>query len=133
MANARTFRSGMIADSTYSAMRIVVGFLFLCHGLQKLFGVLGGHQAALTSRLGAAGIIETTAGILIMLGIFTTAAAVVASAEMVAAYMLQHAPRGGLPIQNGGELAVAYCFVFLYVATQGDGRLSVAALTGRRR
>jgi putative oxidoreductase len=116
------------SDIAYAAMRIVVGFLFFCHGAQKLFGVLGGNQAPLVSRLGAAGIIETVAGILIAAGIFTTMAAFVASLEMVAAYMLAHAPRGGLPIQNGGELAVAYCFVFLYVATQGDGRWSVAAV-----
>ena len=116
------------SDIAYAAMRIVVGLLFFCHGAQKLFGVLGGNQAPLVSRLGAAGIIETVAGILIAAGIFTTMAAFVASLEMVAAYMLAHAPRGGLPIQNGGELAVAYCFVFLYVATQGDGRWSVAAV-----
>jgi len=109
-------------------MRIAVGFLFFCHGAQKLFGVLGGNQAQLASRLGAAGVIETVAGILIAAGVFTTVAALVASVEMVAAYLLAHAPRGGLPIQNGGELAVAYCFVFLYIATQGNGRWSLAAL-----
>lgn len=130
MAFGRSSSTGM-ASAAYSAMRFVIGFLFLCHGLQKLFGVLGGHQASLTTRLGAAGIIETGAGILIMLGVVTTVAALVASAEMVAAYYLQHAPRGGLPIQNGGELAVAFCFVFLYVATQGDGRWSLAAALGR--
>jgi len=112
-------------------MRMVIGFLFLCHGLQKLFGILGGRQAALMSRLGAAGVIETVTGILIMVGVATTLAALVAAAEMIAAYYLQHAPRGGLPIQNGGELAVAYCFVFLYVATQGNGRWSLASLLGR--
>jgi putative oxidoreductase len=116
------------SEIAYSAMRIAVGFLFFCHGAQKLFGVWGGQQAQLASRLGAAGIIETVAGILIAAGIVTTAAAFLASLEMVAAYMLAHAPRGGLPIQNGGELAVAYCFVFLYIATQGDGRWSVAVL-----
>ena len=117
-----------VSDLVYAAMRTAVGFLFFCHGAQKLFGVLGGNQAQLASRLGAAGIIETVAGILIAAGVFTTVAAFVASLEMVAAYLLAHAPRGGLPIQNGGELAVAYCFVFLYIATQGNGRWSLAAL-----
>ncbi len=124
-------KGSAIAGAAYSAMRMVIGFLFLCHGLQKLFGILGGRQAALMSRLGAAGVIETVTGILIMVGVATTLAALVAAAEMIAAYYLQHAPRGGLPIQNGGELAVAYCFVFLYVATQGNGRWSLASLLGR--
>jgi putative oxidoreductase len=122
-----------VEDVAYGAMRLVVGFLFFCHGVQKLFGIWGGHQVSIASRLGAAGIIETTAGILIALGIVTTAAAIIAALEMAAAYTLAHAPRGGLPIQNGGELAVAYCFVFLFIATQGNGRWSMAALAGRRR
>jgi putative oxidoreductase len=127
----RLVRSNALAGVTYSAMRLVIGFLFLCHGLQKLLGIFGGHRAALNTQLGAAGIIETGAGFLIMVGLFTTAAALVAAVEMVAAYLIAHSPRGGLPIQNGGELAVAYCFIFLYAATQGDGRWSLAALARR--
>jgi putative oxidoreductase len=135
MRHDKTFASAHWGQAAYSAMRIVIGFLFLSHGVQKLFGMWGGQRVALETRLGAAGVIETIGGMLIIVGLFTTAAALLASLEMVAAYLLAHAPRGGLPIQNGGELAVAYCFIFLYMVTQGDGSWSLAALarpSGRR-
>lgn len=117
-------------EPAYSAMRTVLGFLFLCHGLQKLFGLLGGRMMPLASRYGAAGVIEVVAGTLIALGIFTSIAAFVSSGEMAFAYFIGHYPRGGLPIQNDGEAAVAFCFVFLYLATQGDGRWSLRAAFG---
>lgn len=115
----------------YSLMRIVAGALFACHGAQKLFGVLGGtieiHDAGGLS----AGLIELFGGSLISLGIFTPIAAFVASGEMAAAYFKAHAPRGFWPILNRGELAALYCFVFLFIACHGDGRLSVHALWTR--
>jgi putative oxidoreductase len=109
---------------TYAALRAVAGFLFLFHGLQK-FGLVGGQQVDLMSRLGAAAVIEVVAGVLIMIGLLTVPAAFVASGEMAVAYFLAHQPRGGWPIQNGGELAVLFCFLFLHIATQGPGRFSV--------
>jgi putative oxidoreductase len=114
----------------YAVLRVIAGLLFLCHGLQKLFGWFGGHRVALDSQLGIAGLIETTAGVLIAVGLFTVVAAAVAAVEMVAAFIVAHAPRGGLPIQNGGELALLYCAIFIYMAVRGDGRFSIGKLTG---
>ena len=106
----------------YALMRIVVGFLFLFHGLQKLFGLFGGQQVPLTSFPGGlAGIIELVGGGLVMIGLLTPLAAFICSGEMAYAYFTVHQPRGTWPIQNGGELAALYCFVFLYIATRGTG------------
>jgi putative oxidoreductase len=102
-------------------MRIVVGFLFLCHGAQKLFGVLGGDRVALASVYGVAGVIELAAGLLVVIGLLTRWAAFVASGQMAVAYFTVHLPQGFWPIQNGGELAAMYAFVFLFIATHGDG------------
>jgi len=118
-------------EPAYAVMRIVLAFLFLSHGLQKTFGILGGHRMPPGSIYGIAGIIELTLGTLIAIGLLTRWAAFVASGEMAVAYFHSHAPRGGLPVQNEGEMAVALCFVFLYVATRGAGRWSVDAATGR--
>jgi putative oxidoreductase len=117
----------------YLLMRVVVGLLFMAHGLQKLFGVLGGTQVPLLSRIGAAGVIEAVGGVLIALGGFTVPVAFVASGEMLAAYFLGHYPRPGRwPIQNGGELALFYCVVFLFMATRGSGIFSLDGLMRRR-
>lgn len=110
----------------YTALRIVAGFLFLCHGAQKLFGAFGGHTSHVPLML-AAGIIEFGAGVLILLGLFTRVAAFIASGQMAFAYFMAH---GGLgqkffPIVNGGELAVVYCFLFLFIACFGAGKFSV--------
>lgn len=115
------------SESAYAAMRFVLALIYFCHGLQKIFGLFGGHAVPIASRLGAAGIIEIVCGPLIALGVLTRWAAFVASGEMAVAYFTAHAPRGGLPIQNGGELAVVFCFAFLYIATRGSGRYSVDA------
>jgi putative oxidoreductase len=120
------------SEPAYSAMRAVTGFLFLLHGLQKLFGAFGGRQMPIASMYGAAGLIETVAGTLILLGIFTSLAAFISSGEMAFAYFISHYPRGGMPVQNEGEMAVALCFVFLYIATQGDGIWSVQTLVRGR-
>ncbi len=120
-----------------SVMRVAVGFTFSLHGLQKTlgwFGGLGGHGATapLLSRFGAAGVLESVGGLLIVLGLFTRPAALVLCGEMAVAYLLQHAPHGRWPIQNGGELAVVYCFVFLFLATAGAGTLSLDRLVRRK-
>ena len=103
----------------YQAMRIVFGVLFAFHGAQKLLGVFGGQQVSLASQLGAAGIIELVGGLLVAAGIAVTPVAFLCSGEMAFAYFRAHFPRGVVPIQNGGELAVLYCFAFLYISTRG--------------
>lgn len=112
---------GRFAPQLYALMRIVVGLLFACHGAQKLFGVLGGQQMTFASQMGLAGVIEFVGGLMIAVGLLTGFAAFIASGEMAYAYFTAHAPRGPFPIQNGGELAVLYCFVFLYIAARGAG------------
>jgi putative oxidoreductase len=108
-----------------SVMRMVVGFTFSCHGLQKLFGLLGGHRVEYLSLLGAAGVLETFGGLLILLGLFTRPVAFVLCGEMATAYFMRHAPRSVWPIANGGELAVLYCFLFLYFLSAGPGPWSL--------
>jgi putative oxidoreductase len=110
----------------YAALRIVSGFLFSCHGAQKLFGAFGGHQVSIhTPLMLAAGIIEFVGGVLILLGLFTPIAAIIASGEMAVGYFKAHAAHGLFPIQNGGELAVVYCFLFLFIACRGAGKYAV--------
>jgi len=110
----------------FAALRIVSGFLFSCHGAQKLFGAFGGHQVSMHQPLMLlAGIIEFGGGALMILGLFTRAAAFFASGEMAFAYFRQHFGKGFFPIQNGGELAVLYCFLFLFIACHGAGKFAV--------
>ena len=116
---------GRISEQLYSLMRLVVGFLFACHGAQKLFGALGGQKQELMSLMGAAGAIEFFGGLLIAIGLFTTWAAFISSGQMAVAYFMAHARNGTLPIRNRGELAVVYCFLFLFIAAHGGGRFSV--------
>jgi putative oxidoreductase len=123
------------APQAYAAMRIIFGLLFLCHGLQKVFGLFGGVNGAaapLFSLLGIAGVIELVTGALIAVGFVAGTAAFIASGQMAVAYFAGHFPAGSWPIQNDGELSVLYCFVFLYMATRGSGIWSVdAARTSR--
>jgi putative oxidoreductase len=108
----------------YAFLRIVAGLLFMFHGLQK-FGLVGGQMVPLMSKFGAAAVIETVGGVLIMIGLQAAPVAFIASGEMAYAYFTAHQPRATWPIQNGGELAALYSFFFLYVATRGAGLLSV--------
>ena len=120
---------GRYSPYIYAALRIVAGLAFAQHGAQKLFGLLGAQQAApIMSQFGMAGVIEFVGGILIALGLFTSPVAFLASGEMAWAYFQSHAPRGFWPIQNGGELAVLYCFIFLYFAAVGSGKLSIDSI-----
>jgi putative oxidoreductase len=112
-------------------MRAAIGLLFACHGAQKLFGVPGAASRASEPLQLIAGIIELAGGGLIALGLWTGYAAFLASGLMAAAYFMRAAPRGFWPILNRGELAVLYCFVFLYVASRGSGTLSVDTLARR--
>ena len=116
---------GPYSDHAHAALRIVSGVLFACHGAQKLFGVLGAESGALLSLRGAAGVIELFGGSLIALGLFVPIVAFIASGEMAVAYFLSHAPSGFWPIMNRGELAVLYCFLFLYIATRPVGPFSL--------
>jgi putative oxidoreductase len=115
----------------YALFRVVTGLLFIFHGLQK-FGMYGGRAVDLGSRFGAAAVIEVVGGSLVMLGLFTGPVAFICSGEMAAAYFMAHAPQAFWPIQNRGELAVLYCFAFLYIAMRGSGTWSVDWLRGRR-
>lgn len=112
---------GRFAPQFYALLRIVSGLLFACHGAQKLLGMFGGQQMPMFSQLWFAGVIELVGGLLIAIGLLTSIAAFIASGEMAAAYFIAHAPKGPLPIQNAGELAVLYCFLFLYIASRGAG------------
>jgi putative oxidoreductase len=109
-----------------SLLRIVVGLLFLQHGLNKFFGFptspLAHHPSVLLSLVpGLAAILETLGSILIILGLFTRPAAFILSGEMAFAYFMVHAPRSFFPFSNGGDSAVLYCFVFLYFFVAGGG------------
>jgi putative oxidoreductase len=119
---------GRHSERAYALFRFVAGFLFACHGAQKLFGVLGGKVVTSQPLYLTAGIIELAGGILIAVGLLASWAAFVASGQMAFAYFMAHAPQGFWPILNKGELAALYCFAFLYVATRGAGRYSVDAL-----
>ncbi len=112
----------------YAALRIVAGLLFMQHGAQKLFGALGGRQQELLSQMGLAGVIEFVGGAMMAIGLFASPVAFLASGQMAWAYFQAHAPRGWFPIQNGGEEAVLYCFLFLFIAASGSGKLSIDAL-----
>jgi len=124
---------GKRSEVLYALMRVVVGLLFACHGAQKLFGVLGGQSQLSNRMLLTAAIIEFVGGGLIALGLWAGYAAFLASGQMAVAYFMVHAPGGFWPIVNKGELAVLYCFVFLYVASRGSGRLSVDGLARKLR
>lgn len=121
---------GRLSELFYACMRLVIGALFALHGVQKLFGLLGGHAVTGNALLTVAGMIELVGGGLIALGLFASWAAFVSSGEMAYAYWTVHAPRGLWPVANGGELAVLYCLVFLYMASRGSGRISLDALFG---
>jgi putative oxidoreductase len=111
---------------TYALMRIVTGFLFLCHGTQKLFGYPAPMpEGAPAYIVYGAGTIELAAGALVMVGLFTGAAAFVASGQMAVAYWMAHGTQSFFPLNNGGELAALYCFVFLFMAARGAGIWSI--------
>jgi len=110
---------------TLNLLRIMTGFLFVPHGAQKLFGVLGRPAVPLVSWFGLAGVLEFFGGLAILLGLFTRRVALVLAGEMAVAYWWMHGQRAFLPIANGGELAVLYCFIFLLLWTHGGGRFSI--------
>jgi putative oxidoreductase len=113
---------------TLALLRIVAGFTFTLHGLQKIvgaFGGLGGHTAATFSLLWFAGIIEIVGGPLIILGLFTRPVAFLLCGEMAVGYFMVHIHINFWPILNMGEITVLYCFIFLYLVTVGPGAFSL--------
>jgi putative oxidoreductase len=117
-----------------SVLRIAAAALFIAHGTQKLLNVPDGHGTPpMFSQLWFAGVMETFGGLAMLLGLFTRPVAFVLSGEMFVAYMIAHRPRGALPIVNGGELAVLFCFIWLYVAAAGPGPASLDAIVRKRR
>lgn len=120
------------APGALSVLRIVTGFTFSAHGAQKILGLLGGHRAPLFSMAWTGGVLELAGGLLLMFGLFTRPVAFILSGEMAVAYFMVHGKRSFWPVINGGELAVVYCFVFLYLAFAGPGPFSLDRLVRRK-
>ncbi|HYI42038.1 MAG TPA: DoxX family protein [Sphingomicrobium sp.] len=120
-----------------SVLRIMAGLLFLAHGTQKFLSFPAGEYAGIGwafAHPGAyAGLIELVTGALIAVGLFTRPAAFLASGTMAAAYFMGHAPQNFWPVNNGGDAAILYCFVFLYLVFAGPGRLSLDAKLSQAR
>lgn len=119
-----------LSDETYALLRIITGFLFSFHGLQKIFGILSSHpQPAFGTQIWIGGLIELVCGLAIMVGFKTRIAAFLASGTMAVAYCQFHwrfqMGSAFFPVVNQGELAVLYCFLFLYMACRGGGKWSI--------
>ena len=144
MADLHSFYSTW-SPRLLSILRIVTALLFMEHGGQKLFGWFGGYGLPATAgffeqNLGMApgifwatlaGVLELFGGLVILLGLFTRPVAFILAGEMAVAYFIAHAPQGFWPVLNMGELAVLYCFVFLYLSVAGGGSWSVDHLWRR--
>lgn len=132
-----SMRLGGYAPAAHGLLRIVSGLLFLAHGTQKILSFPGGERAgiglALDNPGAIAGLIELVTGVLIALGLFTRPAAFLASGTMAAAYFIAHAPQSFWPINNGGDAAILYCFIFLYFVFAGPGAFSVDAVRNKGR
>jgi putative oxidoreductase len=130
---------GRFSAQAFALLRIVSGLLFFFHGAQKILGwppmppMPGGGGGHLPPLLMIAGVIELVGGLMIAIGLLTGIAAFIASGEMAVAYFLGHASHGGpIPLVNKGELAVLYCFLFLYIAAHGAGIWSLDRVLRRR-
>ena len=121
-----------IASITRGVFRIGVALLFGMHGLQKLFGFFGGRPVPLISLLGVAGVLEVVGSTLLLLGLLTRPVALILAVEMVAAFVMVHAPKGGVPLQNGGEVPLLYALAFVFFAGNGAGVASADAVMQRR-
>ena len=118
-----------------AALRIVSGLLFLAHGVVKVFGFPAGAepgQQDLLSLFGIGGLIELVTGLLLILGLFTRPAALIASGQMAVAYWMFHFPSSPYPAVNGGDAAILFCFVFLYIFTAGPGAWSIDDRSAKR-
>jgi putative oxidoreductase len=112
-------------EPIYAAFRVVVGFLFLCHGTQKLFAFPIAFPYPLNTLSTAAGVIELIAGALIIIGFYSRLAAFISSGTMAVGYWLVHGLNDPFPIANGGEITAFYAFAFLYIAAKGPGIWSI--------
>jgi putative oxidoreductase len=116
-----------------SLLRIVAGFTFSLHGMQKILGLFGGMggkggTAPFGTLIWIAGALELVGGLLLVVGLFTSPVALILSGEMAVAYFRAHFPHGFFPLTNHGELAALYCFIFLYLSAAGPGPLSLDAV-----
>jgi putative oxidoreductase len=130
--------AGPFRTATYNLLRIMAGLTFMQHGAMKLFGAFGGMGPShgtvpLVSLMGLAGVIEFFGGLLIAIGLFTRPVAFLAAGEMATAFFMAHFPKAFFPIQNGGELPVLFCFIWLFFAAHGAGSWSLDAMIARRR
>ena len=127
---------GRFSPIAFVLLRVVSGLMMACHGGQKVLGMFGDPAHPMHPPVGSlfwvGGIIELVGGFLIALGLFGSIAGFILSGEMAVAYFMVHAPGGPLPIINKGELAVLYCFVFLFIACHGSGILSLDSVLFRR-
>lgn len=136
--DSKTQTESRFQDLARFLLRVIPSFTFILHGGQKLFGWFGGMggQGATASFISlpwTAGVLEVFGGLCIMFGLFTRPVAFILSGLMAVAYFLSHAPRGFWPTKNGGEPAVLYCFIFLYLAAVGAGALSLDKLLRKKR
>lgn len=125
---AKAFKTSGWAPHALAALRIVAGVLFLAHGVVKLFGFPEGAQPGqveLMSLFGVGAVLELVGGALLVLGLFTRPTAFVLSGEMAVAYWMFHAPKSLYPAVNGGDAAILFCFIFLYIACAGPGSWSL--------
>jgi len=122
------------APRLLSILRIIAALLFIEHGTTKLFGFPQSDMSgvALISLYGAAGVIEITGGMLLLIGLFSSAAAFIMSGEMAFAYFIDHAPVNFFPVNNMGDGPILFCFVFLYLSAAGPGPWSVDAMRTQR-
>ena len=138
-ASSRMGALAALGPAMHALLRIGAGLLFMQHGAQKLFGLLGGFMgtpgatAPLMSQLGLAGVLEFFGGLLIVLGLFTRPVAFLLAGEMLVAFLQAHLPQGGFPIQNGGELPLLFALVWAFLMGNGAGPLSVDARLSRGR
>ncbi|HJW92993.1 MAG TPA: DoxX family protein [Thermoanaerobaculia bacterium] len=125
---------GRFSPQIFAIMRIVTGLLFACHGSQKLLNwPPGDMHPRLASLAGVSGVIELVCGLLIAVGFLTGIAAFIASGEMAVAFFIAHFPHGPIPLLNKGELAVVYCFLWLFVAAHGAGIWSIDEAMRKKR
>ncbi|ACU33984.1 DoxX family protein [Actinosynnema pretiosum subsp. pretiosum] len=122
-------------EQILSIFRIVIAFFMICHGAQKVFGVLGGKGgfSPLNWPSGPAGLIEVVGGALVLIGLWTRVASIIVSGAMAYAYFVVHQPMGLLPIENKGELAAVYSWAFLLLAFTGPGVWAVDTILASRK
>src|SRR6476660_2683277 len=119
------------ADPFYCIMRLVVGLMFACHGLDKIFGAFTPQGDALPALMLLGGCVESVCRFLVAFGLLSRMGAFVASGEMAVAFFMMHAAKSLIPYVSKGELAVVYCFVFFYIFLCGSGSWSLDAMLGK--